>query len=87
MSRIDLKSFAKRAERAGVDLTIWFEKSGEVALRGQRGENVVWSKIPIRVLNLDYMDQGELFNRSLDAIVKELDRAEKEPIKTGGHGT
>lgn len=84
MIGINLKAIVLKASKAGVDLTISFERYNEVVLRARRGNFAINCNISTWEINQKVWQQGEQFERMVDELIYRLDEAEQKMIETGG---
>ena len=82
MIGINLKAIVLKAAKAGVELTMSFERGDRVVLRARRG--IFTINYDISEVNPKIWQQGDQFMRIVEDLIYRLDEAEQKRIETGG---
>lgn len=80
---VDLRALMLKASKAGVHLSLRFERNFNVTLQGER--NGFWIARTIQFYELTdmWLDQGRAFDRAVDELIYRLNEAEEKLIEKG----
>ena len=83
---IDLKELVLKASKHGAQLVLRFERDGSVILSAYRGGFVIDQSVSPWGIYKSMWLQGDLFNRTVDEMMRRLNEAEEKLIENGGFG-